>query len=262
VQFTAGMSQPVTLWFYENGGGAWVELWWQINDGEWQPVPASAFSLSPATPTTTEPTTTTDAPTTTQEPSTTTTSIETQTTLNLQTTIPATVPETTTTSLAVTTVPSTVPVATSLAPAPTYAPTTTQPLPTTTLPIPETTSTIPSTTTTIQLIPDADVNAEQATAIATDPEALQDITAEQASEVFAALPLDTLTDQQLDALVEAVQDAPTEVREAFEETINIFDGAVDSYVPIGSTVPISTRRLVIAAGAMLAAAPVPSARRK
>lgn len=262
VAFTAGMSQPVTLWFYENGGGAWVELWWQINDDDWQPVPASAFSLSPATPTTTEPTTTTDAPTTTQQPSTTTTSIETQTTLNLQTTIPVTVPETTTTSVAVTTVPSTVPVATSLAPAPTYAPTTTQPLPTTTLPIPETTSTIPSTTTTIQLIPDADVNAEQATAIATDPEALQDITAEQASEVFNALPLDTLTDQQLDALVEAVQDAPTEVREAFEETINIFDGAVDSYVPIGSTVPISTRRLVIAAGAMLAAAPVPSARRK
>jgi hypothetical protein len=51
------------------------------------------------------------------------------------------------------------------------------------------------------------------------------------------------------------------VREAFEETINIFDGAVDSYVPIGSTVPISTRRLVIAASAMLAAVPMASAKR-
>jgi hypothetical protein len=262
VQFTAGMSQPITLWFYENGGGAWVQLYWQINDGDWQPVPASAFSLSVSTPTTTEQPTTTDAPTTTQEPSTTTT-IQTQTTLNLQTTIPATVPETTTTSLAATTVPSTVPVSTVPVPAPTYAPTTEPQMPTTTLPIPEPPLLVPSTTTpTLQLIADGDVNAEEATAIATDAEALQEVTPEQAQEIFSELPLDTLTEEQLDALVEAVQDAPTEVREAFEEAINIFDGAVDSYVPIGSTVPISTRRLVIAAGAMLAAAPVPSARRK
>lgn len=259
VAFTAGLSQPITLWFYENGGGAWVQLYWQINDGDWQPVPASAFTLSVSTPTTTEQPTTTDAPTTTQEPSTTTTTIQTQTTLNLQTTIPATVPETTTTSLAVTTVPvSTVPV-----PAPTYAPTTEPQMPTTTLPIPEPPLLVPSTTTpTLQLIADGDVNAEEATAIATDAEALQEVTLEQAQEIFSELPLDTLTEEQLDALVEAVQDAPTEVREAFEEAINIFDGAVDSYVPVGSTVPISTRRLVIAAGAMLAAAPVPSARRK
>lgn len=276
VAFTAGLSQPITLWFYENGGAAWVQLYWQINAGDWQPVPASAFSRDLITPTTstTEPaTTTTQEPTTTTEASTTTT-IQTQTTHHLQTTVPSsvvaslpvaepvlTVPATTTTAALPSTLPSSVPVSTVPAPSPTDAPTTTQPMPTTTLPIPETTSTIPSTTTTIQLIPDADVNAEQATAIATDPEALQDITAEQASEVFAALPLDTLTDQQLDALVEAVQDAPTEVREAFEEAINIFDGAVDSYVPIGSTVPISTRRLVIAASAMLSAVPMASAKR-
>lgn len=269
VQFTAGMSQPVTLWFYENGGGAWVQLYWQINQEDWQPVPASAFSLLPATTTTTEATTTTDAPTTTQELSTTTTSlaVETQTTHHLQTTVPdpvVTVPETSTTVPVVTTFPSTVPVSTSLVPESTYAPTTTQQMPTTTLPLQEPTLTIPSTTTpTLQLIADGDVNAEEAAVLATDSEVLQQVTTEQAQEIFAALDIDTLTTTQLEALVEAVQDAPPDVREAFEETINIFDGAVDSYVPLGSTVPISTRRMVIAAGAMLAAAPVaPSARRK
>jgi len=274
VAFTAGLSQPITLWFYENGGGAWVQLYWQINDGDWQPVPASAFTLLPATPTTTEAPTTTDAPTTTQETSTTTT-IGTQTTHHLQVTVPSssvpsstvaepvlTVPVTTTTSPAQTTLPSTVPVSTVPVPEPTYAPTTTQQMPTTTLPLPEPTLLIPSTTTpTLQLIADGDVNAEEATVLATDAEVLQTVTADQAQEIFDALELDTLSATQLDALVEAVQDAPTEVREAFEEAINIFDGAVDSYVPIGSTVPISTRRLVIAAGAMLAAVPMASAKR-
>jgi hypothetical protein len=243
VQFTAGVSQPITLWFYENGGGAWVQLYWRINDDDWQPVPASAFAAT-----------------------TTTTTIETQTTLNLQTTIPepvVTVPETTTTVAVQTTLASTVPVSTVPVPAPTYAPTTTQQLPTTTLPLPELPLSVPSTTTpTLQLITDGDVNADEATVLATDAEVLQTVTVEQAQEIFDELPLDTLTDQQLDALIDAVQNAPTEVRETFEETINIFDGAVDSYVPIGSTVPISTRRLVIAAGAMLSAVPMTSARRK
>lgn len=263
VAFTAGLSQPITLWFYENGGGAWVELWWQINDGQWLPVPASAFSVAPASPTTTQPATTTSEAPTTTEASTTTTSIETQTTHHLQGTLPEPAVVTSTTVPVPATSDSPVPVSTSLVPAPTYAPTTAPQLPTTTLPLPEPTLLVPSTTTpTLQLIADGDVNAEEATAIATDPEALQQITADQASEVFAALELDTLTATELGALVEAVQDAPIEVREAFEEQINVFDGAVDSYVPIGSTVPISTRRLVIAAGAMLAAAPMPSARRK
>lgn len=269
VAFTAGLSQPITLWFYENGGGAWVQLYWQINDGDWQPVPASAFSLLPATPTTTEAPTTTDAPTTTQEPSTTTT-IQTQTTHHLQTSVPSssvaepvvTVPETTTTSVVQTTLPSTVPVSTVPVPESTYAPTTAPQLPTTTLPLPEPTLLVPSTTTpTLQLIADGDVNAEEATVLATDAEVLQTVTADQAQEIFDALELDTLSATQLDALVEAVQEAPIAVREAFEETINIFDGAVDSYVPIGSTVPISTRRLVIAAGAMLSAVPMASAKR-
>ena len=135
-------------------------------------------------------------------------------------------------------------------------------MPTTTLPLPEPTLLVPSTTTpTLQLMTDGDVNAEEATVLATDAEVLQTVTADQAQEIFDALELDTLSATQLDALVEAVQEAPTEVREAFEEAINIFDGAVDSYVPIGSTVPISTRRLVIAAGAMLAAVPMASAKR-
>lgn len=259
VAMQAGVSQSFTLWFYENGGGAWVRLYWLIDD-QWQIVPASAFSLSPIEPTTTtEPvTTTTQAPTTTTEA--TTTTYQTQTTHHQ---VQTTVLETTTTAALPSTLPSSVPVSTVPVPESTYAPTTTQQLPTTTLPLPIPTSVAPSTSTPIlELIDTGDINAEQAAEIATNPEALQQATAEQAQAIFEALEINELDPAEIAQLIDAVQDAPREVREAFESEVNVFDGAVDSYVPIGSTVPISTRRLVIAAGAMLSAIPVSSGKRK
>lgn len=80
--------------------------------------------------------------------------------------------------------------------------------------------------------------------------------------MFEALQIDELSDTQLEQLVEAVQNAPEEVRKSFEEEIDIFgSGAVDSYVPIGSTVPVKTRRALIAIAAVASLAPL-AARRK
>jgi hypothetical protein len=62
-------------------------------------------------------------------------------------------------------------------------------------------------------------------------------------------------------LVSAVQDAPTEVRESFEESINVFGGAVDTYVPIGSTVPVGTRRALIAITIMTSLMAIPTKRK-
>jgi hypothetical protein len=295
VAFTAGVSQPVTLWFYENGGGAWVELWWQINDGDWEIVPDSAFTIrqtettttttQPATTTTQSPTTTASVPTTnrqeTSPPTVAQTSVPVQvpvTTDTTATTVPAVVPQPT---QPVTTLGSSVPVATVPAPSTTDAPAVTLPMPTTTLPIQEPTLEPPSVTDEqiLELIDNLDestpeeiieavdtfieagITSDTALKLATSPALLASITAEQATEIFAALDITTLDASQADELVEAVQDAPVAVRESFEEQVNIFDGVVDSYVPIGSTVPISTRRLVIAAGALLSAVPVSSGRR-
>ena len=261
VQMQAGVSQPFTLWFYENGGAAWVRLMWLI-DNQWQIVPASAFTISETTTTTTSaPPTTTEQPTTTTEASTTTTIPETQTTHHLQQETTTTdAPAVVQTTVPVTTLPDPVPVATSLAPSTSGAPTTTQPLPTTTTTIQVPTSSVPSTTTTILQITDTQIiNAEQAAVLATDPELLQEVTPEQAQQIFDALEVDDLDPAQITQLITAVQNAPIEVREAFEEEVNVFGGAVDSYVPVGSAVPVSTRRLVIAAGAMLAAVPTAAA---
>jgi hypothetical protein len=105
------------------------------------------------------------------------------------------------------------------------------------------------------------VTAEQAVALATSPAALAVITAEEATQVFEALVLDDLSDADLVELVSAVQDAPTEVRAAFEESINVFGGAVDTYVPIGSTVPVGTRRALIAITIMTSLMAIPTKRK-
>jgi len=99
---------------------------------------------------------------------------------------------------------------------------------------------------------------EQAAALATSPEVLAAVSSEQAAEIFQALDVEELSDAQTEELVAAVQEAPTEVREAFENEIDIFKSGLDSYVPVGSNVPVGTRRTLVAitAGITLAAAGV------
>ena len=59
-QFTAGVPRQFTHWFYENGGGSWTTLYWDIGNG-WEVVPAAAFTRT-AEPQASVATTTTLAP--------------------------------------------------------------------------------------------------------------------------------------------------------------------------------------------------------
>ena len=111
----------------------------------------------------------------------------------------------------------------------------------------------------VDAVLEQEVSQEQATVLAGSAEVLAVITQDQASQIFEALDLNELSNNQLVEVIAAVQDAPTEVREAFETEINIFDGATDTYVPIGSAVPISSRRVVIAATGIVVAAAAGSA---
>ena len=99
-----------------------------------------------------------------------------------------------------------------------------------------------------------EITAEAAVALATSPEVLAVASGEQAAEIFQALDVSELSNTEVAALIEAVQEAPLEVREAFEEEIDIFKSGLDTYVPIGSNVPVAVRRTLIAAGAALTVA--------
>ena len=97
---------------------------------------------------------------------------------------------------------------------------------------------------------------EQATALASSPEVLAVITTEQAAQIFEALDVAELSDTQTEELIAAIESAPTEIREEFEDTIDIFGEGLDDYTPTGSNIPVGERRTLIAvtAGITLAAA--------
>ena len=164
-----------------------------------------------------------------------------------------TVPETTTTSTTSTTVLET-----------TTSTTVKPPLETTTTVLVTTTLAQPiETTTTTQPIAEAlqDISTksnEEVAALAANPTVLATVSSQEAAQIFAALDVEELSDTQIDALIAAVQDAPTEVRQAFEDKIDIFKSGLDDYIPVGSTIPVGTRRTLVAitAGITLAAAGV------
>ncbi len=106
------------------------------------------------------------------------------------------------------------------------------------------------------------ITVEEAVAVAQDAEFVESLSPSQAVAVFDAVVVSDLSEEQIDAIVEAVQDAPTEVREAFEQEINIFAEGFDDYVPLGSNVPVGTRKTLIAVAAGTAAVASSSRRNK
>lgn len=100
--------------------------------------------------------------------------------------------------------------------------------------------------------------AEQAATLATSPQVLATVSTTQAEAIFEALDIADLSPEQTEALIEAVQDAPLEIRETFEETVDIFKSGLDTYVPVGSNIPVGTRRTLVAIGAVLTMLPPPT----
>jgi len=102
----------------------------------------------------------------------------------------------------------------------------------------------------------------EALSIASDSDAVAKLNVAEAAEVFQALVLENLPPDQLEQVIAAVQDAPLEIRQVFEKEINVFGGAADNYVPVGSSVDVKTRRVIVVTTAfMIAIPPVPTRRK-
>ena len=267
-------------WYYEHGGGTCNYLLWSIDGAPWTIVPSSAFDYQEPTTTTAEPTTTTEEPTT--------TTFIAPTTTQESTTVPPTTQVSTTTSTSstvflastTTTVPVTEPVTTSTEPqtrtttsssVPVSGPSTTStlvvppsttavagPSPTSVLNKPEPTTTAPTTVapTTTVAQPQSPVSLPPSVALAqaTSPEVLATANSVQLVSIFQSIDQGSLTDQQGQQIVNAVQNAPIRVRKAFEAHVNVFGGHTDTYVPIGSRVPVRTRRIIIIVTVLLTVA--------
>lgn len=282
IQLEAG-PQPLDAWFYENGGDTCFMLAWNINGQGWEIIQPDAFNdPGPATTTTTSTTTTSTTTTsTTSTTSTSTTSTSTTTTTTTaalattttQATIYPTTSATTTTSTISGATSSVATTTSTQPPAPPQSTTTTNPSTTTLAPAPVTNNTIDETVldllTTAQDIPQTEVqqaitaiveegiNDAEAQQLAASPTILEAATTEQAAAIFEAIDENNLTIEQATAIAEAVQEAPDNVRQEFEAAINIFSGKVDNYTPVGSRVPVRTRRIIIITTALLIAVPTP-----
>ena len=107
------------------------------------------------------------------------------------------------------------------------------------------------------------LTTDQAVSVASEPAILEVLTNAEAEQVFEQVAVEELSSEQAVELVAAVQEAPTKVRKAFEAVLNLFEGFADDYVMTNQTVPIKTRRALIALGAVfLVSAPAPIRRNR
>ena len=281
-------------WFYEAGGGTCFMLAWKIDDGYWEIVPAWAYTTesTPTTttststvPETTVPATTTTSSTlqetstsqpttTTTEPEPSTTSVETTSTVADTTTsttqAPPPVwvpPATTTTEVATTTTTSQPPTETTVTTETTQPrPSTTIPqttisqtsLPATTLPtIPDTTSSsttlVMDTTTTLPPIQPSMSN-QQILQQAINPSVVESLSTTEAEILFAGLDEESVTEDQAALIIQALDEAPDEVKQAFEENVNVFSGLWSSYKMVGQTISVAERVTLVAVANTMGAA--------
>jgi hypothetical protein len=117
----------------------------------------------------------------------------------------------------------------------------------------------------VDILLESDLSSEQATELITNVQVLTALSSDQATQVFAEIQETQLTEAAAETIAEALNnsDVPQEVKEAFEDQINIFgnDGFA-SYVPVDSNVSVAVRRTIIAGTTVLVAMPPPSARRR
>lgn len=89
-------------------------------------------------------------------------------------------------------------------------------------------------------------------------EVLNELSDDQVTELIDAIVPGTLSDEQGLALSEALTSAPDNVKQKFEQQVDVFGGKFDTYVPTGSAVSVGARRVLVAAAAASFAMPTPS----
>ena len=99
----------------------------------------------------------------------------------------------------------------------------------------------------------SNITSDQAVSIASSPEVLAAVTEEQAEAIFEEIVVEELTAEVAEELVAVLNEAPTKVKKAFQETINVFAGVFDSFQMVGQTIPVGERRTLVAVSNTLVA---------
>lgn len=107
----------------------------------------------------------------------------------------------------------------------------------------------------IQYIADDALAGSVFTVVASDEVTVDDVKTLVSNDNFDQIP-----DEAKEAIAIALSDQDKEVKESFEEEINIFEGGFDEYVPADSNVPVKTRRVLVVATTAAFVLPSPRGR--
>ena len=113
----------------------------------------------------------------------------------------------------------------------------------------------------VTTILDSELSTEQATQLVASPEILSAVTPQQSQQLFQQVEETQLSEAMASVIANALNDqnVPVEVKEQFEEAINIFgNDGFDQYVPVDSAVTVAVRRTIIAGTTILVALPSPA----
>jgi hypothetical protein len=91
--------------------------------------------------------------------------------------------------------------------------------------------------------------------------AFSKIDSDSANEIIDNIEFGELSDAETAQVVEALNTASDDVKQHFENQINVYSGQFDAYVPSGSTVTVAQRRVLVAVAAATSIA-VPTASRR
>jgi len=105
----------------------------------------------------------------------------------------------------------------------------------------------------IEQILTTEITSDQAVSIASSPEVLAAVTEEQAEAIFGEIIVEELTAEVAEELVAVLNEAPTKVKKAFQEKIDVFSGLFDSFQMVGQTIPVGERRTLTAVSNTLVA---------
>jgi hypothetical protein len=110
----------------------------------------------------------------------------------------------------------------------------------------------PTTTTTSE--PDRQSN--QVDVVNTTPgPILSQVPTENLEQFFESLDMSALSPEEQNRVINELNNASEDVKKKFENTVNIYSGTFDEYVPVGSVITVGERKVLIAATGVLFMAP-------
>lgn len=105
----------------------------------------------------------------------------------------------------------------------------------------------------VDAIVELGLSADESLVLALSEDVLDVVSETQAEAIFDALVVDELSPAEELLLVTVLSGQPDEIKDVFEESVNVYSEGLDEYVPAGSFVDVGTRRALVAVSGMVGA---------